>query len=1148
MGWLSGLFGGSKKSQIIAYKYSLGMQMVPGYCSMDALEKIKVGEKVVWEESNVLKDSLTTLVGQVAGSPHIWKAQTFTATSDYTLSAIGLQIGRFVGRLPGIITVSIRAVDGGGTPIGEDLCFGTIDGDTEIVESNIWTSYDWEIIEFNNPIILESGTKYTLILRSTEQAGDNGFQIILGDSYLGGSMWQTIDDGVNWSAISPGWDILFKCYTTDGSAPNQTITIDSPNIFGGDKKEGGVSGDVDLMFGKIDQTQNDYLKARLDSDIPAFRGLFSAVLNQVYIGTSAYLKPWSFFLKRCNKQISGSDQWYSEKSVLRPREESGDDLNAIHIIRECLIDSEWGLNFDATDDIDDDYFKEAANILFDEGFGLSMSWDQESAVEDFVNEVLNYIAGILYQDLETGKWRITLTRDPDYETPYDYYNTGDNNQGMLSTATNAQFAQTFMTSRNYSSDTIKIKCYKAQPSGTFDVRVELQSLDSNRDPSGTVLAQGIILAADISTSAAWTECTLDAKVDLTVNSRYALVVYPINGSGVFYWRVAAVSGGYMKGFYIVSNDGGGTWTKVNTNDFMFEIYAGADLETFNEDDIISIDEFVRPTPGEIINVVTVNWWDKINCKSRPAPARDLALIEKQGGAIIEKSLNYQGICNPTLANKVAERELKLVTAMLAGMRIKATRKLAHLKPNDIFTLSWDALNITSMVVRVMSINYGNLNKNEIYMKCVEDIFSAVDTIYGDAPDTLWADSVTNPADATNLRLIEIPYWVLVNEIAGSVSIIDALDDDAGALSIVAEKPSEDSFDYDVHTRLSASYNFEDVGQGNVSFTPTAVLTNNLAMAAADIVVDLSSESDLDLIATDTYAIINDEIIRILSIDISNMQIEIARGILDTVPAAHSAGDRIYFMKDNFGETGIEYTNADQPRVKILPRTANGSLAIASATEQISGALNSRMIRPYPPGNLKFNGESYPNFFSSGANGNKIAITWSHRDRTDEVQLNSLVKHTTATDYGPEAGTTYTIEIYDADNVLRRTYSGLSGTSQDYTEATEISDCGSLQGQLRFVIYSVRAGYDSFVSYDITLRRSFRGTITAVSTVNGDISTYFERNQSTSATSSADGNLKVSKKLTGSSDATSGADGNINSQKPLKGSADGSSGADGDLTV
>ena len=1134
-----------KKKQVVAHKYFLGMHMIAGHGHIDALEKIRVGEKVVWEESDVLKDNWDEHNTGIPLFPHIWTAQTFVASSCYTLSAVHLKLYKHTANQPGTIIVSIRTTDIEGHPTGDDLCIGTIDGDTI---HNIIThaGVPYCEIEFTAPIILTLGTKYAIIVRSTVY-NQNAFWEAESDMPEVGNIETSSDMGVTWiSYVLTDLDCIFKCIQKDGSAPNRTITINSPNIFGGDKKEGGIKGNVDLMFGDITQAQNDYLIARHDSNIPAFRGLFSAILKQVYIGTSPYLKPWSFFLKRVCLQISGDRQWYWEKAVIRPREEAGDDLNAAHIIRECLIDPEWGLGW-SSDDIDDDAWREAADTLYDEDFGLSMLWDQVIPVEDFVDDILSCIAGMLYQDLATGKWILTLTRDPDYDNPYDYNNIGEAAQASLGTYQDYHLAQTFTISRNYSCNKIKIKCHKRLVGDTFNVRCELQKTDTNGHPNGTVLATGLILNDSLSsgllfTDADWVECLFNTCVNFTVNIKYALVIYLEGGLGTFYW-VVSTSNLYSEGTYEVSIDNGATWLEYPANanrwflDVMFEIYAGGGTETFNEDDIISVDEFTRPSYGEITNLVTVNWWDKLAHKSRSAEARDIALIEKQGGAVIDKIFNYQGICNATLAKQVAERELKLASSMIAGLRLKCTRKMSHLKPNSLFKLSWSDLDITEMTVRVLNVNYGNLNKNEVYLTCVEDSFSTAATIYGDAPVTLWTDSINDPVDITNRRLVEIPYWSLVNHIIGSLSLVSVLDNDIGFLCSIAGKPTEDAFDYDILARLSAFYSFEDVGVGNNSFTPIGVLTNNLAMNAEDIIITLSSESDLDLVEVGTYAILNNEIVKILIVDTANNQVTIARGILDTVPAAHSSDDIIYFMGLNYGEVDVEYTNGDTPSVKLLPRTAKGSLAEADATIETASALDSRMIRPYPPGNLKFNDESYPEFVSSAAHGNKIAISWNHRDRTDSVQLNSLVKHTDSS-IGPESGVTYVIKVYDADGFNEKVYDKDTfdspngpATPFDYTEAMEESDFGSLQEQLRFVIYAVRAGYSSFNDgYDITIRRVFRGTVEATSDLWGWLIPYFDGRDCILPISSVDGNLSVMIELGSSIVEISGASGGLGSIK------------------
>lgn len=95
------------------------------------------------------------------------------------------------------------------------------------------------------------------------------------------------------------------------------LYIDKPDVFGGEKREGGVSGYVDLEMGKPDQGQNSYLAAKLGSSLlPAFRGVCCAVLRQVYIGLNPYLKDWGWLLQRIHTTGNGETQWYDEVAAI----------------------------------------------------------------------------------------------------------------------------------------------------------------------------------------------------------------------------------------------------------------------------------------------------------------------------------------------------------------------------------------------------------------------------------------------------------------------------------------------------------------------------------------------------------------------------------------------------------------------------------------------------------------------------------------------------------------------------------------------------------------------------------------------------------------------------------------------------------------
>jgi hypothetical protein len=85
------------------------------------------------------------------------------------------------------------------------------------------------------------------------------------------------------------------------------------------------------------------------------------------------------------------------------------DMNPAHIIRECLVDKEWGMGY--TDgDIDDVAFTTAADTLYAEQMGISILWQRENTIEAFVQDIVRHIDAALYVDRRTGKFVLKLIR------------------------------------------------------------------------------------------------------------------------------------------------------------------------------------------------------------------------------------------------------------------------------------------------------------------------------------------------------------------------------------------------------------------------------------------------------------------------------------------------------------------------------------------------------------------------------------------------------------------------------------------------------------------------------------------------------------------------------------------------------------------
>lgn len=103
----------------------------------------------------------------------------------------------------------------------------------------------------------------------------------------------------------------------------------------------------------------------------------------------------------------------SLSTLFRSATTSQIDMNPAHMIRECLINTVWGLGLPESA-LDVDMFATAAETLFNERFGLSMMWSRQSKVDEFISEILSHIQGTVYVNPMTGKICLKLIRN-DYD-------------------------------------------------------------------------------------------------------------------------------------------------------------------------------------------------------------------------------------------------------------------------------------------------------------------------------------------------------------------------------------------------------------------------------------------------------------------------------------------------------------------------------------------------------------------------------------------------------------------------------------------------------------------------------------------------------------------------------------------------------------
>lgn len=197
-----------------------------------------------------------------------------------------------------------------------------------------------------------------------------------------------------------------------------SLDVYAPDLFGGDKQEGGVQGSGQVMMGKPDQTAVDALVGMVSHTLPGFRRMVTYFFNGAIASNSPYPKAWKFRVRRATKGWDG-EPWYPEKAVIAldgPKDFTTTTANLVikamnpaHIILECMTNREWGRGLPLSA-MDLGSFTACADTLFTEGFGLCLRWTRRDTLKAFIQAVLDAIGAAMYADRESGLLKLKLIR------------------------------------------------------------------------------------------------------------------------------------------------------------------------------------------------------------------------------------------------------------------------------------------------------------------------------------------------------------------------------------------------------------------------------------------------------------------------------------------------------------------------------------------------------------------------------------------------------------------------------------------------------------------------------------------------------------------------------------------------------------------
>jgi hypothetical protein len=275
---------------------------------------------------------------------------------------------------------------------------------------------------------------------------------------------------------------------------------------------------------------------------------------------------------------------------------------------------------------------------------------------------------------------------------------------------------------------------------------------------------------------------------------------------------------------------------------------------------------------------------------------------------------------------------------------------------------------------------------------------------------------------------------------------------------------------------------------SAAFAPLAELHDPLDYLDRTLVLGRSNFPRVDALKIGMAALCDEEFMAITAIAPGTVAVK--RGCADTVPARHVALSLVWFVDNGVtGSDEVEHSAGETKSVKYSPFTTGGNMAIEDGNWADQVTFNWRMYRPYPPAALRARGERWYIEQTLSADNPFLPLTWAHRDRI--LQSDQLVDHDEP-NVGPEPGTSYTVRVYDRNNVLKRTEVGIMAEHHDmygnfiepawtYTWQQAMLDlnigASAELGQVvsgHLTIFSTRDGFDSWQGYEIPFKVNTQG--------------------------------------------------------------------------
>ena len=460
---------------------------------------------------------------------------------------------------------------------------------------------------------------------------------------------------------------------------------------------------------------------------------------------------------------------------------------------------------------------------------------------------------------------------------------------------------------------------------------------------------------------------------------------------------------------------------------------------------------------ELINKLNVSYYNQSAIKDSSFSIAENAAIRNLKGHENADDVKFPYFMHQRNATVVAQWKLKqMSTPVWQGTLTTGFYEARKWNRYDLLKLEWPRKWAGTILVRIMKINLGT--GADVSIDFVEVVPYSSDLSSSIVIDTP-VDTTPKPPQPALFKAFELSYLEAV-QLNGQKSVDEALayNPDAGYAAVIAKRPQSNSLNALMYTDTGNDYE----RAGGITYSETAELDQNISQINTTFIV--KKAGDIDMVSTGTQITVNNEIMVYQSYDEETGLLTVKRGALDTVPQNHLAGSILYFADDFITVDPTEYVTGEIINVKALTTTPSGILGLDD-TEAQQVEIQARAIRPYPPANVKINGEYWPEEVQG-----YLELNWAHRNRLQQSGGAGIGYFDAGVTI--ENGVTYKLAVYviDASNIQTEFFNQNVGDVNSYT--VDLSTAPATAVKFRIVLNAVRDIYESYQTFDYTLNLSF----------------------------------------------------------------------------